>query len=529
VLNQQRKGNDMSKITLAVLMVMTLVVFSGCRGKGDRSDQQATETAAVVSMDTVEMELSAIQEKEGSEGVIERLTEMLGDERYAALKQELAMRLMDEYSSTGNVAAMQDAWLKLALSDEGIASMIFSRVFSATATTNTADMIDWCNRIIAAPVSDTIKAQTWRVIVVEESRAGNLADIIKRLPEIMKLGQNESRAVLGILVRESINAKQYAIIDEINDFVNAKAADRSDLKPLLLSAKSTALIRQSKLDDAWAFIQSNADTLGDTGLSRAITQLLSSANREKNVALVNKVADYVFERGDNIPRTRDTVAATLITQAVDAHDSGLFLKRAQRSIDAGCSLTRIAVDFREGFYLIMNSGSDAQRTECFALVDKILKMDNLDEYTSQSFTLMALDGAFYRTDFRTAYEIIKKGVPGYDEKWHAEMLDKVGAHLALQEKRYDDAIRLFRKHMARVEQWKDPMINPENGAKMTREAVLAFNEKRLGDIYLKMGGHEKEAKEAFAKARSLYNQAISNAAPGSIERKLAQEELSQVP
>ncbi|MBT3192802.1 MAG: hypothetical protein HN341_09635 [Verrucomicrobia bacterium] len=109
------------------------------------------------------------------------------------------------------------------------------------------------------------------------------------------------------------------------------------------------------------------------------------------------------------------------------------------------------------------------------------------------------------------------------------MKDKVGAHLALQEGRPSDAIELFRKHMVRVAAWEAPVVNPENGAKMTREAVLGFNEKRLGDIYIGMDGHAADAGAAYARARDWYQKALADLEPGTIEFKSATDELSRVP
>jgi hypothetical protein len=83
--------------------------------------------------------------------------------------------------------------------------------------------------------------------------------------------------------------------------------------------------------------------------------------------------------------------------------------------------------------------------------------------------------------------------------------------------------------MARVDAWTEPVINPANGAGMTREAVLGFNEKRIGDIYSKMEGHAEDAAAAYLRSREWYNKAIAAAKPGSIERKIAEKELAQVP
>jgi len=109
------------------------------------------------------------------------------------------------------------------------------------------------------------------------------------------------------------------------------------------------------------------------------------------------------------------------------------------------------------------------------------------------------------------------------------MTDKVGAHLALQENRPEDAVALFRKHMERVLAWTAPVMNPENGAKMIKEAVMGFNEKRIGDIYAGMEGRGEDAQAAYGRARNWYQKALELLEPDSLEHKQATAELAAVP
>ena len=125
--------------------------------------------------------------------------------------------------------------------------------------------------------------------------------------------------------------------------------------------------------------------------------------------------------------------------------------------------------------------------------------------------------------------LLEKGITGHDEHWHSELKDKVGAHLALAEGRHEDAIKLFRVHMARVEVWEQPVVNPEDQTKMTKEAVLGFNEKRIGDIYSEMGSRSEDAKAAYARARGWYQMALSKLEPDSAEHATATAELALVP
>ena len=517
----------MLRMIVPVWIVVVLLGVTGCGGRNE--DSAKAQPVTLETMDAFVAELDAVRDKDGSKTVIRRLKKALDDKRYAAVRSDVAMLLLNEYINDDDLSAAQDLWLKLAISDKSTASRSFSMIASACSSTNSADAVKWCDRILEAPVSDMIKSQTWRMMIGQQGRAGKLDSIIARLPEIMKLGKSDSYNVFLVLTQTALYTENYDILKNLAGFVDSNAAGRDDLKKLILSAKADALVRQKKFNDAWIFIQNNAKALGDADLSKTTVNLVNHCIKQGKDEILSAVADTCFREKQTYPRTCDSVAVIWLSQAVEKHDVKMFMDRLSRCIAVGCSVNRIVPAIRDGFYLVMDKGNEVQRQASVALIERLRNSKGIDEYSSQSLTLMLLDGAFYRNDFKSACKIVENGVPGYDKKWHQGMLDKIGAHLALQEKRYADAIKLFRKHMARIEKWKNPMVNPENGAKMTREAVLAFNEKRIGDIYLKMGGHEKEAKESFDRARNLYNQAISNAVPGSIERKLAQQELSQVP
>jgi len=516
-------------------MVLGLMYGAGCRKPADdvpdsAKAQQPEEVSEPATMESVVAEIEELKSGKGHDAVISRLKEMVESDEFAPLKMNIAGMMIDEYLAEEELRVVQDTYLKLAAEDEVIARAGYGRVLQASTTTNSADIVSWYEKILAAPVSDSMKTHTWQFLVSSQSDKKSIQPFVERLDEILSLSEpGGSFGVLRAITSVGLKTGDYEGLANLIAAVRERAADKSDLIHLMLQTECEAMLQQGKLDDVAAFLSANAEALGDSALRGLTVKTLRRCGADGNDELAAKLVESAYAAGDKYPSTRNAVASILVRNAGKSKKPELFLSQIERAIGAGVPVPQLIAVLRDGFYMVMTAGNAEYQKSCMELVAKLNGGDGLSESTHQSLALLLLDGAFYQNDFRSAYKVIKDGVPGYDEKWHEEMADKVGAHLALQEGRSEDAIALFRKHMARVEAWTEPVINPTNGARMTREAVMGFNEKRIGDIYSKMEGHADDAKASYLKSREWYNKAIAAAKPGSIERKIAEEELAQVP
>ena len=106
--------------------------------------------------------------------------------------------------------------------------------------------------------------------------------------------------------------------------------------------------------------------------------------------------------------------------------------------------------------------------------------------------------------------------------------NKLGAHLAIEEGRTDDAVAMFRDFMKHVETWTDATVDPSTGIAHTREMSLGFNAKRIGNIY-RDAGRAEEAAKAYAEARDYFDQAMKGTEEGSKEAAYIEKEMAELP
>ncbi len=513
------------RMVVTVLLVVVFFVVGGCRRDNSESQGEASVDPAVI-FDTFMKEIDTLE----SAAAIERMKELIADDEYAVIKSAIAERLISLVLQENSLMAAQNAYLRLAADDEVVARAGFGQLLQASTTTNVADVAGWYEKILLSQVSGQMKAHTWTLLVRSQADSGTIMPLVERLDEIIALPENSfSHNVVATVARQGLAMNDFSGLKALSDAVNNKAPSRDDLILLMLVTEGEVLLQQGMLAETKTFLDKNSDRLDD-GMTKSIaSKLLRACFVSENSAIAERLVATSLLNGEKYPQTRNAIARLWISNAVDIKDPKAFSKRINEAMVGGYSQAHLVSVFRDGFYMVMTSGDSDSQASCMELAKKMNNSDELSDSAKQSVSLLLLDGAFYRDDFKAAYELVKKGIPEYDEKWHIEMIDKIGAHLALQENRPEDAISLFRKHMERVDAWTEPVVNPTNGARMTREAVLGFNEKRIGDIYSGMDGHAEDSAAAYLRARDWYQKAIDSSNPDSIEYTLAVEELKLVP
>jgi hypothetical protein len=260
-----------------------------------------------------------------------------------------------------------------------------------------------------------------------------------------------------------------------------------------------------------------------------VSPILKKAKSMQKGELIKQVIDTAYAQGEAFPMTRDAAASWSVRDAADSGSMDGLLAVTERALDAGVSVKRFYYAFSRGFYAGVETASAEQRKALGDLLLKFSKVPDLSESLAGMIASSRLDVAFFTQDFKGALAIVEAGVPGFDEDWHAELANKIKAHIAQKEGRVEDAVALYTKHMERVEKWEEPVVNPENGQKMIKEVVLGFNEKRIGDIWSGVEGHEKDAKAAYARARDWYQKGLALLEADSPEYAAAKQELAAVP
>jgi tetratricopeptide (TPR) repeat protein len=509
-------------------MAMAVSLVTGC-GKS----REKTETPVVpeVSMlDTFYTEIGALEASGGVEAAISRMLAMLNLPEYAEIRPSVFDYLLHVFIKEGQLPSAQDLYLELGGSDPVLAEAGFRQIMFSSLSGSAEDGAAWLEKIIAGSFPLSLRTAAWQSRMELYAKSGSIAPAAARVGELMSGDLAASvHEIVGVAFSQGMQVPDLDGVDALLEAVRPYAGGNVKLNEVVLRVTGEMLTRRGLLEKAMDHYLDNAAALGDAELVRGLRPLLVAA-REKGLGdLVRRGVEAAYSKGDEFPVTRDSVAAWTVSVAVDSGVARELLDATRTAFDRGASVSKFYPVFLNGFYPAIQGDSAETRADIMALIARMRKTPGLSERLLGMMGTALLDCAFFSKDFKAALAIVEEGIAGFDEKWHVELKDKIMAHIALQEERFDDAVALFQKHIERVSAWTEPASNPEDGRPVIKEVVLGFNEKRIGDIWSGVKGHEADSKAAYGRARRHYQDALGILSADTPEYARAVAELAEVP
>jgi len=518
----------MKRLVLAVAVAAAAVLVSGC-GK-ERESTEADVVAGVSPQEAFFTEIRMLEETEGVEAVMSRARTVLDDPEHADIRAMVFDYLIHVYSREGRIEEAQALYFERGSSDAELAESAFQQIMNASLSDDADANAVWLERIITGTFPASLRVRAWQERIAVYGGTGSVAPVAARVEEIM--GSDLAASSADIFTAAFSQGMRIGDLDGVEvllESARAYTGEHAALGRSVLIFKGELMLARGQLDNALDHYLAHATALGDADLNRGLRPVLRAAQEQGRGELVKRGVAVVYERGAEFPSTRDMVATLTIGLAADTGDPQELLSATTIAYERGASLSRIYPVFLNGYYPAVQGASQELRSQILALIERMRKTEGLSEHLLGMMGTALLDGAFFGNDYKGAIAVVEQGIPGFDEAWHQELKDKINAHIALQEKRFDDAVALFRLHMTRVAAWKDPMTNPEDGRPVIKEVVLGFNEKRIGDIWAGVADREADSRAAYAAARRYYQDALAILVEDTPERERAIAEMAAIP
>jgi len=325
-------------------------------------------------------------------------------------------------------------------------------------------------------------------------------------PDLVALSQELFRDVLDMLFRQEDRERLRSLLEHLRPALPAA----SPLYPYVLHVEGRALARDGKTSEALVHYQAHAEVLGDARIAGEITGLLEAAAATRQPDLVEAIKAWGYSQAA-FRATRNRVARWELGQLKGTTDAGALVAGVEAVLAQGIPVQMVASYFIAN--LLYPALPQASQDGLEALRDLVREMDaaaraeGTPGNARASFGAALLDMDFYLGDYRGALERVKQGIPGFDAEWHAELHDKIQAHLAQAEGRIADAVGFYAAHIERVRGWERAQISPEDGRRILPEEVIALNERRIGDLWA-AAGEQAKAAAAYARARAAYASAL---------------------
>ena len=517
---------------------VALLVVAGCSKENAKSPEPTVEGEAVppeVAIDDsilydlfgeVDGLLMAGQTNQAND----RFITSLDKEEFKALRQPLFSAMTRYFLFTGQFDEAKTQYLNALRTDPEIAKPGFDAIYGAYVEKgDAAGALAWARLLATQDIGDDLRMTATDWLLTSLARDGQLDEMAKEATAAVETFAPAAFApVLVRIAQEEITDDKTDVAERLLGAI--QASSKKDAPDMAIAVK-TVEVRIDAARREWKKIADRVPALvaevPDVQLVSALQFALQTARAANRFDMIDAITSPVVmdERAAALERTLALCAREWVGVLFDGtpRDTASFPGRLAKLMQVKLDPRRIYSIYSSRFYQILDD--QALIRECMPLVDSLIPLLP-DEASQNGLRALQLDAAFLVDDFASALAILEKKLPERDEAWHKMATAKVKAHLALQNKQYDDAVKLFRDFMAVLPDEDQP--DPSSDVMYSKTTLMGDNEKRLGDIYT-TAGKAAEAAACYAAAREWYGKALEANKAGQATADYIQKQLASLP
>jgi hypothetical protein len=310
-------------------------------------------------------------------------------------------------------------------------------------------------------------------------------------------------------------------------FLNSQEATDPAIGQVRISLQIGLWVARQEWTPAAEFLKGLAPKTADNPFNGYFVQLAEPLRHAPQNELFVALCKWAIYDLKNKPVTRETAAQMYLQNAEDVEQVTQSLDRITELKTAGFDAMHVARWMDDIYSLSMKKGGPEDFKILLALGEEVLP--RLTDGREQANVVgIILDVAFRLDRFEPALKVMENGVSGQDQLWHETMINKIKAHIDMQQGRPLEAAQRFIKYLDESVSKMEPAMDPITGELITREMVQGLNAKRIADL-MKKGGNDKEAATYYSKSREYYTQALKTTDPNSSRMQKIKAELAALP
>ena len=509
-------------LVLAAIFAVAVPMMDGCRKSPEERAKEEAQIAEEVDQALAQIDETAAADKK--EEALALTEKGMRNKKYKAHANRFVMKKVELLLGLNRHADACKIISENRKKDAPLAASLTERVYQDFQSKKMyAEILAWTKELLASPETlpphQRIDYLFWGLdaalnLKQPDAARQSLTAITEAAPAKdvqQKLEQAFNRAVQ--------KAETAAFVTEA--FQNqAQTITDPAYKSLFLRLILQGQIAQKQWPEAAKTFETCIAQMDDEALMRVSRPFYQALRKNDNLAIA------------------ETAAATVIKQVPDKKRSAAFAARIW--VDAGVKKDPTALPTRLSQlledkidpnqvgglldqYFYGNIENKALIKDLCAIGQKLIPICT-ETNTVNAIKVKILDGAFITENYAVAVEMLEKGIPGKDKKWHEMSLPKVKAHLALQQNNPREAVKCFRAFM---EVWRaqeqEEEFDPSTGVAYSKAWILGRNTDRIAGILDSIPDKEEAAK-ARAEAKAYYKEALEKAAKDETALKLLKEE-----
>ena len=516
-------------MTRVIILLMAAIFIVGC---GERK----VEEAPVVEVPEAEPEsafaalFSEARERysEGdTDAAVDLLVEGLADPQYAANQSTIFRSLLELLLLEDRIVDAQTNYLAMLNASPETAVDAFGAIPShLKRREDPSDYLAWTEQMVNTELPSNVVETAYVFYVDANTQVGN-DDKLDELAQVCceRFGGAASARIFARPINALIDKEKYDVVRIL--LSRLSATDDPSAANLVTSTEMTMAAAMGQWDFVVSTFATKAARLPDSGSKLMLRTVCGCALKAGRTDVVDKLCEQVIGAMPDAAATRKQAVSSYMDVVVKAKNYVDAVARLQGLKAWGVDSSLIGQRLSAVFYDTMGSTGAETKKAALELVEWVLS-ETTDDGRRTQYQALLMDGSVLSDDYKRALGVLESGFRVEDAEWHSMAINKVGAHLALQEGRTDDAVAMFRKFMVHVGSWTEATTDPSTGLTHTREMNLGFNAKRIGDI-LRDAGKADEAAKAYAEAREYYDAALKIAKEDSREHAHIKKSLAEIP
>ena len=526
-------------LLIAAMVLFTIASLTGCRREEPtptpiKNTATSDQSRQLKNWEALNREFARADELT-ARGKIDEATTLLQSamarQAYRDWQPDIFSRVLRTMIATGHVAEAQAAYLVQAQKNPPLAARCFGTIEqSMLSRQQFPELLTWCNTLqnipqlpeeMLTPLAD-IKIQALKAT----GQSGAELLVLRQMAPRFGPARIQGLATrIGTTMTHSNDEPQFK---ELLVFLDEQSVKRTYLRATRANLQLQWLTTHAMWDEAIAYYHTLEGQVPPDDLASLYSNLLGGLAGAARYEALDRESLAVVKNERATAGLRDIAARWYMTSCVQQGQIMPALERIKELRTLGFS-AEFAAQWLDRLYpTLMRQETPGPEFKPIIEYAESLLADARETWARSTLAGIILDMTFRVEMFDVALRILEQGVPDQKPEWHAMMINKVKAHIALKANKYEDAYQRFVNFMKDSAMRMEEMPDPMTGERITRDMVMALNEKRLGDILVKMN-RGADAAAAYGRARDYYTKALKATEPDSAQHKRLTAESGTIP
>jgi tetratricopeptide (TPR) repeat protein len=511
-------------------LFVLLIALAGCKEKKSQPKPKAQAPAPVVSLQDVLKSSKDATVSGDAKGAAAMVNQALNRMRDEMDRVALFRHLTRIYLHAKQYPQAQETVLRLQKESPDAAGSLYGMVGKALIRADQAgNAVAWYNRVLGSELKPdaraallAMKADALRV----DGRFHAALDLITYCDR--QYSPETAQSIAEQMVFRLLWARRYDQLRRLTDFIREVHPHREGFRELTVFSHMVFLANTGKPKDAVNTFREQSGQLSDVYLAQAAQSILRRTRKDPNLS--DQLCAYVIDELGTRPRVIQAIAATYMRSASKHHTPQVIVDRLEQLSKTRLNTQQKLRQVTGYAYTIMGT-EDKALMKRFADVGQGLLTRDVKDRRQLTLARQLFDCRFLLDDldgagdlFEVAFSDDRTGDPKKYEAIH----HKFQAHIATRDKKYKEAIDHIQAFITWVKADTNPTPNPMTNGKVPKGLVLGLNNKRIGDLLMKL--EEKEAaRESYDEAIAHYEAGLKELDKASPQYKRAQAELNKIP